>query len=210
MKTLLHIDSSGRETRSVSRGMTDRFVNRWRAANPDGRVIRRDVGLNPPTTVTEAWIASVYTPDGERDAAAQQAVAESDTLIEELSSADAVVMGVSMYNFGMPAALKAWVDQVVRINRTFVIEPDSEQPYRGLMTDKPVVLVISAGEGEMHPGGSMEHLNFLEPHLMTILGFVGMTDVRPVRIGYSEFKDERYERSVREAEAQIDALVGSL
>ena len=210
MKTLLRIDASGRETRSVTRGMTQRFVDRWQAASPDGRVVRRDVGLEPPATVSEAWIASVYTPDAERDAAAQEAVALSDTLIGELETADVIVIGTPMYNFGMPAGLKAWVDQVVRINRTFSFDPEQEHPYQGLVGSKPVVLAISAGEGELHPGGALEQLNFLEPHLTTILQFIGLTDVRPVRVGYQEFKDERYERSLREAEASIDALAGEL
>jgi len=206
MKTLLVIDSSGRRSRSLTRRLTQRFVDTWSAEYPRGTVVRRDVGQTPPPTVNESWIAAAYTNQEERTEAMRDALRWSDQLIDELVAADMVVIGTPIYNFGMPAALKAWVDQVVRVGRTFGFDSSAAEPYRPLLAAKPVVAIVAAGDGSFHPGGANEHLNFLEPHLKSILGFIGLTDVTFVRVGYEEFQDDRLRRSLKAAEDRIDEL----
>ena len=134
----------------------------------------------------------------------------SDSLIDELVAADCVVLGTPIYNFGMPAQLKAYFDQVVRVGRTFAFAPGDAEPYRPLLASKPVIVVTAAGDGSMHPGGALYHLNYLEPHLLTVLGFIGLTDTTFVRVGYDEFQDDRLKRSLSAAERTIDELATAM
>lgn len=210
MNKLLVINSSGRVTRSVTRRLTERFVDRWKATHSGGKVIQRDIGQNCPPAVSEPWVAAAYSDPSEHDSAMQAAIAVSDELIDELMSADAVVMGVPIYNFSIPAQLKAWIDQIVRIRRTFDINPENENPYVPLVESRPVAVLVSAGDIELHPGGSYESLNFMEPYLQTILGFIGLTDVSFIHTGNEEFKDAKHHESVEAALSKIDALAESM
>ena len=206
MNSLLLIDSSGRITRSITRQLTARFIAGWRSRNPDGAIIKRDVGLNPPPPVNEAWITSAFAAYHSRS----EPLALSETLIEELIEADAIVLGVPMYNFGMPAQLKAYFDQIVRVGRTFAFDADASEPYRPLLSSKPVVVIVSVGDGSLLPGGTLAHLNFLEPHLEAILAFIGLTDITFVRAGYDEYGDDRATRSLASAQAAIDDALDDL
>lgn len=174
-------------------------------------MINRDLGLNPPPAVDESWIAAAFAKPGQLTTQMSDALAVSDSLIDEVNQSDAIVIGAPMYNFGVPAQLKAYIDQVVRIGRTFDFEPsDPENPYRPLVAPKPVVIVISVGDGSLHPGGSLAHLNFLEPHLVTVLNFIGLSDISFVRVGYDEYKDDRFKKSLADAELAVDQLVDRL
>lgn len=210
MSTLLVIDSSGRVNRSITRQLTARFVESWQAAHPEGTVVRRDVGQNPPPVVSEPWIAAAYSDPSQHDEAMKAAIAPSDELIAELMAADAVVFGVPIYNFAVPAQLKAWIDQVVRVNQTFKFDPEVDGNYVPLVPDKPVVVLVSAGDIELHPGGELEPYNFMEPHLQMLLGFIGITSVQFVRTGNDEFKDDRHKESVNAALTEIDRLAQSI
>src|SRR5262245_37169380 len=119
MSTLLRIDASARAERSHTRQMTRTFVETWLRCRPADTVIERNLAKTPPEFVTEPWIASAFT-DPERRTPEQQRILEaSDQLIGELERADVIVLGTPMYNYGMPAVLKAWFDQILRIGRTF-------------------------------------------------------------------------------------------
>ncbi len=210
MKNLLVINSSGRVTRSITRHLTARFVSGWKSGNPSAESIHRDVGLTPPPPVDEAWIAAGFEVSEKRTPAMREALAWSDSLIDEINAADALVLGVPMYNFGMPAQLKAYFDQIVRIGRTFDFDATAENPYRPLLVSKPVVAILSAGDGALHIGGALAHLNFLEPHLRTILEFIGLNDVTFVRAGYDEYQDDRAKRSLAAAESAVDKILERL
>ena len=204
MNSLLVINSSGRTTRSITRHLTARFVAGWRFHRPDAEIVVRDVGLNPPPVVSEAWIAAAYAGTDQRETSSPDPLAISETLIDEIVRAEAIVLGVPMYNFGMPAQLKAYFDQIVRVGQTFAFEPGAAEPYRPLLASKPVVAMTSVGDGSLLPGGALAHLNFLEPHLATILGFIGLTDLTFIRAGYEEYQDARLKRSLAAAEAAVD------
>lgn len=200
MKTLLLIDSSARVTRSITRHLTARFAAGWRSRRPEGEILVRDVGLRPPPPIDEPWIAAAFGAE----AGNAPALALSEALIAELERADAVVLGVPIYNFGMPASLKAYFDQIVRAGRTFAFDATAAEPYRPLLRDKPVLAVVSAGDGAIHPGGPLERMNHLEPHLRTLLGFIGLNNLSFVRAGYDEFQDDRAKRSLARAEALVE------
>ena len=207
MKTLLVIDSSARSNRSTTRALTHRFAEAWKERFGTTAVIHRDLGANPPPVIDEAWIASAFgEPHGEIGAA----LSESETFIGELFQADVIVIGAPMYNFGMPAALKAYFDQIVRVGRTFDFTTDPENPYQPLVPPKPVVVVTSKGSGEYEAGGALESLNFLEPHLATILGFIGLDNISYAKVAREETKDELWRQMVREAEETVDRLAGDL
>ncbi len=209
MSTLLLIDSSARTERSRTRHLTERFATGWRERRPLDTVIRRDVGVHPPAPVDAAWIAAAFTPAEQRTTDQHAALRLSETLVQELLDADVIVLGAPMYNFGMPAQLKAYIDQVVRVNRTFAFDPnDREHPYRPLVpAGKRMVLITATGDAGYEPGGPLAHLNHLEPHLQTVFGFIGVSDIRVVRVAYDEFPDERIDRSVQAAERALEELL---
>ncbi|MCW1924903.1 NAD(P)H-dependent oxidoreductase [Luteolibacter arcticus] len=207
MKTLLVIDSSARSHRSTTRALTSRFADAWKSRFGESSVIHRDLGANPPRPVDDAWIAAAFAKDVKGTPAA---LAESETFIDEILSADVIVIGAPMYNFGMPASLKAYLDQIVRVGRTFDFGESHENPYLPLIPSKPVVAITSKGSGDYEPGGPMESLNFLEPHLATVLGFIGLGDISYAKVAREEYKDEEWKRMVAEAEVTVDQLATKL
>lgn len=137
------------------------------------------------------------------------ALRESDTLLDEISRADAIVIGAPLYNFGMPAQLKAWFDQIIRVGRTFDFTGDAIDPYQPLLEPKPVAVLVSAGDAAMLPGGTAYQRTTLEPHLTTLLTFNGLTDVTFIRVGDEEKPGESHERSIADAEQAVDRYVAS-
>jgi FMN-dependent NADH-azoreductase len=207
MKTLLVVNSSGRVTRSITRHLSQRFTEAWLAANPNGRIINRDLLVTPPPFVNERWIAAAFTPPENRTPDQSSALEHSEVLLQELESADEIVIATPMYNFGMPAALKAYFDQIVRVGRTFDFLPGSENPYRPLLESRPVAVLVSVGDGSLLPARPLAHFNHLEPHLTTVLEFIGLREIRFVRVGDEEFGGEALRASIARAEAQIDEIL---
>jgi FMN-dependent NADH-azoreductase len=168
---LLQIDSSAR-TSSVTRRLTAKFAAHWRENHPDGEVIRRDLSVTAIPVITDAW-AATQIEDPKRTAAERSYLATSDELIVELQAADTVVIGAPMYNFTIPAPLKAWIDQVVRLGKTVTYGPNGPQ---GLLAKKKVVVITARG-GAYEKGSAKEAYDFQEPYLRHVLGFMGLTDV---------------------------------
>lgn len=206
MRTLLVINSSARINRSITRRLSNRFVTGWKRRFPNGEIVQRDVGARPPAPIDESWIAAAFSGSNQNSALPPAALEESESLINELAAADAVVIGAPMYNFGMPAALKAYVDQIVRVGRTFAFNAESAESYLPLLSSKPVVLITSTGASGYEPGGPLAALNLLEPHLRGVLEFIGLREIHPVRVGFEEFHDERLHLSIAAAEKEIDRL----
>ena len=216
MNRLLHIDSSARPGRagehphgSHTRRLSHAFVTRWLAAHPGDEVVYRDLGATPPTPVKHEWIPAAFTPDAERSPAHQSTLAESDTLVRELQQADVVVIGMPMYNFGMPSTLKAWVDNIVRIALTFDVDPALADPYIGLLADRPrrAVILTARGAHGFDGGGAMAAMNHADTALRDVLGFIGITDVHLVAIEHEEEGGEALAESTAQALRRIDSLV---
>jgi FMN-dependent NADH-azoreductase len=119
MATLLHINVSPRGNYSFSRQLSNAAVQAWKERNPGGRVIERDLAKTPLTFVDLDWIAGAFSPPEQHNENHKRAIALSDELVSELIEADEIVLATPMYNFAVPAALKAWVDHVVRAGKTF-------------------------------------------------------------------------------------------
>jgi FMN-dependent NADH-azoreductase len=220
MTSLLQIDSSarpglsGRDPRgSHTRRLTQRFANRWAAGACERRIVTRDLALAPPTPVTGEWVAAAFTRPERRDAAGVAALAESDALIDEVVVADVLVIGAPMYNFGIPSTLKAWIDNVVRIGRTFGFDPTraADDLYWPLLPPGKTLVIVSArGDGGYAPDGPLAAMNLVETSLRIPLGFIGIEDVRSVAVEWDEFSDARVLESLARAEDEIDALADHL
>jgi FMN-dependent NADH-azoreductase len=142
-----------------------RFAAGWSSRLSGAEILVRDIGVDPPPAVDEKWIRAAFAEPRERTAEMQQSMVLSEVLIDQLFKAEVVVLGAPMYDFERPGQLKAYVDQLVRVGRTFTFNPSAAEPYRPLLEPKSVVVIISAGDRSVHPGGALAHLNFLEPHL---------------------------------------------
>lgn len=220
MTHLLHLDASarpglaGKDTHgSHSRTLTHRFVSQWHARHAQVSITYRDIGQNPPSYLNHDWIASAFTRPERQEPWMKDALAESDQLVDELIAADVLVIGTPLYNFGMPAPLKAWVDQIVRLDRTVGLdETKLPDPYVPLLADRPrhaVILTARGGIG-FGPGGEMAHLNHLEPNLVTALNFIGITRIHQIAIEGQETGGDVLAASVAQALRQVDALVDAL
>ncbi len=172
MPTLLHVDSSPLYSRSVSRQLTDAFVTQWKLSHPEGKVIERDLNATQLPPITEEWVNAVYTPQEARTPQQIELLSLSDSLLAELEQADEYVFGVPMHNFGVPSALKLWIDQIARVGRTFSY---ADGKPKGLLIGKKATFIIATG-GIYDAHTQMASFNFVEPYLRTLFGFLGVTD----------------------------------
>jgi FMN-dependent NADH-azoreductase len=168
---LLRVDSSARSS-SITRQLTAKFVEEWERNYPTGEVIQRDLATTMLPHITDHWGGTLLEPS-QLTPAQRNYLSTSDRLIEELQAADTIVIGAPMYNFAIPSSLKAWIDQIVRMGKTFGHGPNGA---RGLLSEKKVIVVSSRG-GAYEKGTPTEKFDFQEPYLRHILGFIGLTDV---------------------------------
>lgn len=210
MTVLLRVDASAHIDRSITRQMTDRLIDGWRASEPDVQIVPRDVGLRPPSIVSEASIRAAFTPPEQRTPSMKDTLAESKILIDEVRRADVLVLGAPLYNYGLPASLKAWIDQIVRVNETFSFDlRRGDFPIRSTLSGKSLVVLFSRGEFGFEPGGVRDGWDHLNPHLRTIatrlLG-IDAKDIHEIASEYQEFNDERHQRSRERALADANEL----
>jgi FMN-dependent NADH-azoreductase len=209
MAYLLHIDTSPRGERSHSRRMTREFVEQWKQAHPSDTVTYRDIGRHPVPHVDEPWIVAGYTPPNQRTPDMWEAIRISDRLVDEFLAADIYVMGVPMYNFSIPSALKAYIDQIVRIGRTFAFEPqNTTNPYKPLVLGKKMFIIAARGGSGFGSGGQYEKLNYQTPYLVTIFGFIGITDITFIEMENDELGGQKLADEIATARSQITQLVG--
>jgi FMN-dependent NADH-azoreductase len=209
MARLLHIDSSPRGERSHSRRLTREFVEAWKQTHPADVVTYRDVGRNPVPHVDEAWIAAAYTTPGQRTPQLQEAICISDQLVDEFLAADLYIIGIPMYNFSVPSTFKAYIDQIVRAGRTFLFEPeDSASLYKPLVLGKKMFIITARGDAGFGPGERNEKLNYQDPYLRTVFGFIGITDITFVHVENDEFGGTSLAQSIAAAQTQVAQLVG--
>lgn len=219
MTSLLHLDASARGGRSDlhrfgshTRRLSARFIERWRATAGDS-CLYRDLGHCPPAPVDGAWIHAAFTPHGQRVPWMHQRLAESDALVDELIGADVIVAGVPMYNFGVPSGFKAYIDNIVRVGRTFGFDRGrAGQPYWPMLAGqgRTLVLLSSRGDYGYGEGGRIAAMNHVEASVRTAFAYIGMTDLRTVAVEYDEYGGEALAESLRSAEAAVDRLVDAM
>ncbi len=188
-KKVLHIDSSARLSGSTSRAFTAQIADKL-----GGEIIRRDLTQAIPQ-IDGTWVNANFTPADQRTDAQKEALALSDSLIAEIQAADTLVIGVPIYNFGVPAALKAWVDQVARAGVTFKYTENGPQ---GLLEGKRAILVVASGGTA---AGS--DIDFASGYMQHVMGFIGITDVTVITADQMMMDAEA---ALAKATAQVDAL----
>jgi FMN-dependent NADH-azoreductase len=204
---LLSVQSSVRLEHSISRTLSLEFAQAWQKFHPDGEHRLRDVGKNPPAHPTELWAAANYTLPDNRIQDMKAALTESEQLIEELLWADRLLLGVPMYNFSVPSTFKAYVDNIVRVNRTFRFDP-TNFTFEGLVNEKKA-LVITPSAGNFAPSTTMGNMNFCETYLRSILSFIGIKDTTIVAIPNQFMSDETRQREVEQARIRLMNLAAS-
>lgn len=190
---VLRIDSSARSTGSTTRDLAERTIEQLRAAHGALDVTVRDVSEGLPV-VTEAWVGANFTDPADRSDEQAAILAQSDALIEELKAADVVVIGAPVYNFGVPAALKAWIDLIARARVTFKY---TENGPVGLLEGKRAIIAIATGGTPVDSA-----IDFATPYLRHVLGFIGIHDVTTVAAGQQMMDDQ----AAAKAHAEIAKL----
>jgi FMN-dependent NADH-azoreductase len=195
MTTILRIDSSIKGEASVSRKLLDRTLAHLTETHPGAHVITRDLSHGVPQ-IDGAWIGAVFTPATDRSPAQAEIAAFSDALLDEVRAADVLLIGLPVYNFGVPAQLKSWFDQIARKGETFQY---TEAGPEGLLKGKRAIVVLSSDGTKF---GS--DIDFASGYVRHMLGFFGITDVDFVHADLMVFDADA---TLKAAEAQVDALV---
>lgn len=165
---ILRIDASARFEGSVSRDLNDRIIERFSAQGPT-EIVTRDLALTKLPQLDAGWIGANFTPAAERSPEQVETLGLSDSLVDEIKAADMLLIGLPIYNFGVPTAFKAWIDLVARAGVTFAY---SESGPKGLIEGKRAIVTVASGGTEM---GS--DIDFATGYVRHVLGFIGITDV---------------------------------
>jgi FMN-dependent NADH-azoreductase len=176
MKKILHIISSPRGAASLSIKLGNAIVDKIKAAYPGSTVNEHNLVLDRFPHLEQEHLTSFFTPAENRTPENLEAVKHSDGAIKEIEDADIIVIGAPLYNFSVHSALKAWIDHIVRSGVTFKINDGGAE---GLIKGKKVYIAVSSGF--IYSEGPMKPLDFIEPYLRHILGFIGLTDITVVR-----------------------------
>lgn len=195
---VLAVTASARQQGSVSRGLVAHLLDALRRQQPDLQLRERDVSAGLPL-VDADWIGASYTPAEQRDAGQRTALAQSDALVRELQAADVLVIGTPIYNFSIPASLKAWIDQVARAGLTFRY---TETGPEGLLRGKQAFVLLASGGT---PVGS--EIDFASGYLRHVLGFLGIEDVTVIAADrIMQQQGEAVAAAERRIAAAVDAL----
>ncbi len=199
---LLHISSSIFEDQGKSSQMGQYFEELWRQRFPNAELTKRDLAKEPVPHLTQTTFQSALTPVGDRNPQQQNAAQLADQLIEELQAADVLLLGVPMYNFGIPSTLKAWIDHIARAGTTFKY---TENGPVGLLKNKTAVVMAARG------GVYKDTPNDTQtPYLKTLLGFVGIEKVHFIYAEKLSMGDDGGASVMAEAKQQIEKLIAQI
>ena len=198
---ILQINSSARREGSHSSRLAERIVARLREADPEATLAVRDLTATPHPILDEAALGALFTPAAQRTVEQAARVAQDDALIAEIQAADVVVLGVPMYNFGVPVQLKNWIDAIARAGVTFRY---TAQGPEGLLTGKKVYVALTRG-GKYRNTPSDTQV----PYLKTIFTFLGLTDVHFVYAEGLAMGPEAEKSALDDAREQIDEAMAA-
>jgi FMN-dependent NADH-azoreductase len=199
MQTLLVINSSVSGANSASRLLVEHAAEEFQKINPGARIIRRDVGEAPIPHLTTETLAGVRgVPQTESE---QRTRRLSDELIAELRAADTIIIGAPMYNFGVPTGLRAWFDHVLRAGETFAY---SDAGPKGLLAQKRALIIES--RGGFYSEGATKAIDFQEPYLRQLLGFIGIADVTFIHAEKIGFGAQARDAAIATAKMKLTAL----
>ncbi len=198
---ILQINSSARRDASQSTRLATRIVERLRDADPEATVSVRDLNLVPHPVLDEAALGALFTPADKRTAEQSARVAQDDALIAEIMAADAIVLGVPMYNFGVPSQLKNWIDAISRAGVTFRY---TEKGPEGLVTGKAVYVALTRGGKYRNTPADTQ-----VPYLVTVFSFLGLTDVHFVYAEGLAMGPDAEQKAIASAYEQIEEAVAA-
>ena len=208
---LLIINSSPRTFCSHTRRLTGIFASYCLMMDSKSEITYRDLGLEQVPHISEQWISGAFKEPEARSVDEVNALALSDVYIKELREADVIVVGVPMYNFSIPSSLKAYLDQVIRINETWILDRgNTRNPYIGLLREKKLILIQSRGAVAYDKGGYYHHLDFQSTYLKAIFSMIGIKDTQEVTVNGEITDRNELARSSECAMDQIRAIVESL
>ncbi len=196
---ILQINSSARAENSHSTRLANAIVDRLRTARPEATLSLRDLGRTPHPMLDETALQALFSPAAQHTPEQAARVALDDALIAEIQSADVIVLGVPMYNFGVPAQLKNWIDAISRVQVTFRYTDKGPQ---GLLTGKKVYVALTRGGLYRNTPNDSQ-----TPYLKTFLGFLGMTDVQFVYAEGLSMGIEAEQNALASAYSQIEEVV---
>jgi FMN-dependent NADH-azoreductase len=203
MESILHIDTSPRGDRSNSRRLAREFMSAWQKRHPEVVVTYRDLRQTPIPHITEDWITADFTPTEALTPEMAGLLRFSDELVDEFLAADRCVFAVPMYNFSIPSNFKAYIDQIVRVGRTFTIE---EGGFRGLVKNKKILFITSRGAA-YGTGSPFEGWDVQEPTLRYAFQFMGATDIQFIHANGLDMGDDARQQGLDEAQSKIQGLV---
>lgn len=208
MKKVLVINSSARALRSHSRKLTEVFIDHWKTIHTDPIINFRELGSTDVPHINENWIAAAFKPAAARSEEEIEALKTSDTYISELREADVIVLASPMYNWSIPSALKAYIDQVLRVNETWKFNPANMQnPYIGLLENKTLFLLLSRGAQGYEKGEYNEHMNFQSAYLKTVFNIIGISNIHVIAINGESFAPEDFKKSIDTSHQNIKDLI---
>jgi len=184
MTKLLVVETSPRGDHSISRNMTRRFVSEWRTAHPDGEVVERDLTETNLQFIDAPWLQAYFTPPEQQSPEMKAELGLSDELVGELLACDHLVIATPVYNYNVPAKLKAWIDNIVRKGLTLGFDG------KGLVTGKTATVLMASG-GVYTEGSPIRDRDIATQYLRMVLGVIGITDVTVVAGGGAKAVDMR-------------------
>ncbi|WP_035652156.1 FMN-dependent NADH-azoreductase [Flavobacterium sp. ASV13] len=208
MKKILVINSSPRDGRSRSRKLANTFVEIWKKQAPDTSITYRDLASTNVPHVSETWIAAAFKLENDRTEAEIEALKLSKELIIELKEADVIVLAAPMYNWTITSSLKAYIDQVLRVNETWKLNTeDLLNPYIGMLKNKTLFLLTSRGAQGYEKGEYNEHMNFQTPYLKMVFNIIGITDIQEITVDGEVYGPEAIELAIEKSNAKVTSLI---
>jgi FMN-dependent NADH-azoreductase len=210
MKKVLVINASPRRVNSQSRKITEVFTDYWTSLQNTPFITYRELGNTDVTHVNEVWINAAFKFEQLRSEQENEALKVSNSYISELREADVIVIGSPMYNWFIPSTLKAYIDQIVRVNETFIFDPSNMQyPYVGLLKNKTLFLLLSRGDQGYEKGGYNEHINFQDPYLKTVFNIMGFENIHVIAINGISYGPKKAQSSIELSYQELRDLIAT-
>nr|WP_315398528.1 NAD(P)H-dependent oxidoreductase [uncultured Sphingobacterium sp.] len=211
LKNLLVINSSARNGNAKSRNLAETLIGHWQKIQLNTKIQHRELGNQSIPHITEEWISAAFKPIENRTQDELNALKKSDEYIKELKDADIIVVATPMYNWSIPSSLKAYIDQIVRINETWKYNPDNIQnPYIGLLTNKKVVLLLTRGSQGYEKGGYNEHIDFQTDYLKRVFHVIGIDEIHVITLDGAANNQEEYNKNITIALQETIELIESI
>ncbi len=182
MTNLLVVETSPRGKNSISRNMTRHFMTNWQTAHPSGNIVERDLMATDLPFVTAPWLEAYFTPSEKHSPEMKDLLSLSDELVGELVAADHIVITTPVYNYNIPASLKAWVDHIVRKGLTLGFDG------KGMLSGKKATVLLASG-GIYTEGSPISDRDIATQYLRLILSIIGITDVTFINAGGAKIVD---------------------